>query len=85
MDTRSGTLHHGDSKQLSQALRERPGDVETFEHEEVVQVKTGFFLVTKVDIRRQRLVLKPISAVEAKRRRDAAKQAREKALQRAER
>jgi hypothetical protein len=84
MDTRRGTLHD-DPVALSHALRERPGDVETFNHDEVVEVKTGFFLVAKVDIRRQRLVLKPISAVEAERRRDLVKRDAEIVAGRAER
>lgn len=59
MDTRSGELSN-DPDKLRQALEDRPGDVETFEHGETVQVKAGFFEVVKVDTRKQRLVLKPI-------------------------
>jgi hypothetical protein len=37
-----------------------PMKLEHFEHGETVQIKEGFFQVCRVDLRRQRLILKPI-------------------------
>ncbi len=41
-------------------LETRPEDLEQYEYGETVQVKEGFFEVVKIDLRSQRLVLKPI-------------------------
>jgi hypothetical protein len=59
MNTSEGTLYD-DPDKMKQLLEEDPASVETFEHGEVIQVKDGFFEVVKVDIRKQRLVLKPV-------------------------
>ena len=57
MDTRSGELMDGEK-----ARQRDPMDLESFEHGETVQVKGGFFEICKIDLRGQRLVLKPIPA-----------------------
>lgn len=59
MDTRTGELID-DPDKIRQALEDRPCDMEMFEYGEIVQVKTGFFEVCKIDTRKQRLVLEPI-------------------------
>lgn len=84
MDVREGTLHD-DSRELREALKERPLDVETFGYDEVVQVKTGFFQVVKIDIRCQRLVLKPISRAKAEQIAGEARRRSDEAERRAER
>ena len=55
MDTRTGELMTAEKAELRD-----PMDLEYFEYGEVIQVKTGFFEVVKVDLRRQRLTLKPV-------------------------
>lgn len=55
MDTRTGEL----MTEAKAELRD-PLDLEYFEYGEIVQIKSGFFEVCKIDLRRQRLVLKPI-------------------------
>jgi hypothetical protein len=57
MDTRRGVIDEQD--EILKQLRDET-DLEIFEHGEVVQVKSGWFEVTKVDIRKQRVTLKPI-------------------------
>ncbi len=58
MDTGSGEFISEAKVRLLDA--QRPEDLESFEYGEVIQVKSGFFEVVKVDMRSQRLVLKPI-------------------------
>ena len=59
MNTRDGHLF--DKESIFDELNEnRPCDLETFSYGETVQVKSGFFELTKIDLQKQRLVLKPI-------------------------
>ncbi len=55
MDTEIGELMTWDKAKVVDPL-----NLESFEHGEIVQVKEGFFQVCKIDLRKQRLVLKPI-------------------------
>ncbi len=62
MNTGTGELLD-DPEKLRQLLETSPEDLETFAYGETVQVKEGFFEVVKIDVRRQRLVLKPKPSV----------------------
>ena len=55
MDTKGGELIPA-----AKAAFLDPMDLEEFTYGEMVQVKEGFFEVVKIDLRGQRLVLKPI-------------------------
>ena len=55
MDTREGRFVPAEKAKYID-----PMDLELFEHGETVQVKEGFFEVCKIDLRGQRLILKPI-------------------------
>ena len=55
MDTETGELMPWNKAKLRD-----PINLESFEHGETVQVKTGYFEVVKIDLHKQRIVLKPI-------------------------
>ena len=57
MDTQSGRFIEKTTEILEAEAKDR---LEFFEYGEVVQVKSGFFEVVKIDVRGQRLTLKPI-------------------------
>ncbi len=59
MDTKSGEFFPG-SKEAQALEVDARGDLETFEYGETVQIKSGYFEVCKIDLRGQRLILKPI-------------------------
>jgi hypothetical protein len=61
MDTETGEMD------IWEKMKDRdPMDLESFEHGETVQIKAGFFQITKIDLQKQRLVLKPIPRPELK-------------------
>jgi hypothetical protein len=57
MDTRRGII---DEPGNILGKLENIADLEIFEHGELIQIKSGWFQITKIDIPKQRLTLKPV-------------------------